>query len=42
MLVENAFEILATWVSGLLVLTSLIDLGCIVGSIRWFIVVHVL
>lgn len=37
MLVENAFEILATWVSGLLVLEFLIDLGCIVGSIRWFI-----
>jgi hypothetical protein len=37
MLVENAFDILATWVSGLLVLEFLVDLGCMIGSILWFI-----
>ena len=35
MLVEEAFEILVAWVIGLLILEFLIDLGCVLSSIRW-------
>ena len=37
MLIEGAFEILVTWVVGLLIAEFLIDLACVIGSIRWFI-----
>ena len=37
MLVEGAFEILVTWVIGLLIAEFLIDLACAFTSIRWFI-----
>lgn len=37
MLVEEALEILVTWVIGLLISEFLIDLFCVISSIRWFI-----
>lgn len=37
MLVENAFEMLVFWVSALLIVEFLIDLGCLLWSIRWVI-----
>jgi hypothetical protein len=36
MLVEDAFELLVSWVIVLLVAEFLIDLSCVVGAIRWF------
>ena len=35
-LVEKAFEILVLWVFALLIVEFLIDLSCILASIRWF------
>jgi hypothetical protein len=37
MLVENALDILVLWVGILLIVEFLIDLGCVVSSLRWFI-----
>ncbi len=37
MLVENAFDILVLWVVILLITEFILDFGCVVGSIRWFI-----
>ena len=35
MFVDHAFELLVPWVSALLVAESILDLACLVGSIRW-------
>lgn len=36
-LIENAFNILVFWVFSLLIIEFLIDLSCVLSSIRWFI-----
>lgn len=36
-LIENAFNILVFWVFSLLIVEFLIDLSCVLSSIRWFI-----
>lgn len=36
-LIENAFNILVFWVFTLLIAEFLIDLSCVLSSIRWFI-----
>lgn len=37
MFFEDAFQILATWVQWLLIAEALVDLLCLISSIRWFI-----
>lgn len=37
MTVEQAFDILVPWVIAMLISESLIDLGCFLASLRWFI-----
>ena len=37
MLIEDAFEILVLWVNVLLIAEFIIDLGCTLWSVRWFI-----
>ena len=36
-LVEQAFEILMEWVYTLLILEFMIDLGCLLAALRWFV-----